>query len=53
MFKFIRKIILFVVFFYLLLGSWLRAEIINKINIEEILKMNIKIKNDIEYSIKK
>ena len=32
--KLIHKIILFVVFFYLLLGSWLRAEIINKINIE-------------------
>ena len=34
MFKLIHKIILFVIFFSLILSSWLRAEVIDKINIE-------------------
>ena len=34
MFKLIHKIILFVIFFSLILSSWLRAEVIDKINIK-------------------
>ena len=56
MFKPIYKIILFLIFFFLFFSSWLRAEIIDKINIEgnqristETIKMfaDVSIKDDL------
>ena len=56
MFKSIYKINLFLIFFFFIFSSWLRAEIINKINIEgnqriskETIKMfaDVSIKDDL------